>query len=211
MTPSWVAVAFAAIAALLDLAAPAGPAPSGVRRLLRAAPAGALAVALRLAGAPPLPAVALFAVAVADALALDGREPGVGGWTMALLAQLLLAAALFELASPGLLLRQPWRGAEAAVVLAGGLALLVRGRRPRGELAALAPVGIVLLTAAALGAGAQPLPALALPWTAAVALWAATAGAAWWRTASAGLGRAERALRSAAALALAVPLLPPPS
>ncbi len=208
MTPAGVAAGAAVLLAFLDLAAPASGTPPGVRRLLRAAPAGALAVALRLAGAPPPPAAALLAFAVADALALDGREAGVGGWTLTLLAELLLAAAMWELASPGLLVRQPWRAAEALAVLAGGGALLLRGRRPRGEMGALAPAPVLLLAAAALGAGAQPIADLALPFAAAVALWSAATALAWLTGPAEGMGRAQRALRSGAALVLAWPLLP---
>ena len=210
MTGASAAFALAVASALLDLATPTSATPSGVRRLVRALPAGSLAVALRLAGAPPLPALALLAFAVADALALDGREAGVGGWTLTLLAQLLLAAALWELASPGLLPHAPWRGAGALAVAAGGLALIRAGRRPQGEMAALAFVSVGLLAVAATGAGAQPLAAWALPFGAAVALWATATALSWWRGPVAGLARADRALRSGAALAFALPLLPWP-
>ena len=210
MTGAAAAVGLAAAAALLDLAAPASATPSGVRRLVRALPAGALAVALRLAGAPPLPGLALLAFAVADALALDGREAGVGGWTVTLLAQLVLAAALWELASPRLLAHAPWRGAGALAVVAGGLALIRTGRRPRGELAPLALVSVGLLAAAAAAAGAQPLTAWALPFGAAVALWAAVTARAWWSGPGEEPSRADSALRSGAALAFALPLLPWP-
>ncbi len=208
MTAAAAALALAGLAALLDLALPAPAAPSGVRRLLRAAPAGVLAVTLRIAGAPPLPAAALLAFAVADAMALDGRELGVGGWTLTLLGDLLLAAALWELASPALLLRQPWRGVGAAALLAAAV-LLARGdRRLRDELAGLAIVAALLLAAAAAGAGAQPATELAWPFAAGIGLWAAEAAYGWRRGAVAGLGRIARALRSAAAFALAAPLLP---
>ena len=210
MSPAWTAAALAALAAAADLAWSATPRPSAARRLLRAAPAGALAVALRLADAPPLPATALLAFAVADAIAADGREPGLGGWTLSLLALLLLAAALWELASPARLAREPWRLALAVGVLASGAAVVWRRREaPRGELDGLAPVSVLLLGVAAAGAGAQPTPALALPFALAVALSAAAAFAKLGRPATLGLGRLERALRSAAPAALALPLLPP--
>ena len=204
-----VGLALSVLAALLDLAVPAGPAPRGARRLLRALPAGVLAVTLRLAEAPPLPAAALLAFAVADALSLDGGEADVGAWTTTLLAQLLLVAALWELASPALPLREPWRIAPAAAVLAIGVVLLWR-RRPTGPLKALAPLPVLLLAAAAAGASAQGVGVLATFFTAAVGLWSVVAGLEVWRSEPGGLSRRERALRSAAPLALAWPLLPLP-
>lgn len=209
MTAGALGLGLAVLFALLDLAVPAGPSPRGARRLLRALPAGVLAVTLRLADAPPLAAAALLAFAVADALALDGGEAGVGALTTALLARLLLAAAVWELASPALLLREPWRAAEGSAVLVAGAVLLWR-RRPEGPLKALAPLPILLMAAAALGAGAQGFPLLAYAFTAAVGLWSAAAGLELWRAEPAAGSRWERALRSAAPLALAWPLLPLP-
>ena len=209
MNPGAAGLGFAVLSALLDLAVPVGPSPRGARRLLRAFPAGVLAVTLRLADAPPLVAAALLAFAVADALALDGGEAGVGALTTTLLADLMLAAVLWELASPSLLAREPWRTVPGLATLAGGLALLGR-RRPSGPLKALSPLPVLLLAVAALGAAAQGSGALTWSFIAAVGLWSAAASLKLRRSDATGMSRWERGLRSAAPLALAWPLLPIP-
>lgn len=197
----------AVLFALLDLAAPVGAPPGGARRLLRALPAGVLAVTLRLADAPPLLAVALLAFAASDALGLDDADRrGVGAGTTTLLAQLLLVAAVWELAAPALLLRAPWRMGAGLLVLSAGAGVLWR-RPAAGPLKALAPGSALLLAVAAAGAGAQGSVGLTLAFVTAAVLWSVAAGAALWRPGVP--ARWERALRSAAPLALAWPLLPP--
>lgn len=210
MSPAVVGLSLALLFALLDLAAPADPRPRASRRVLGALPAGVLAVTLRLCDAPPLPALALLAFAAADALALDGEEAGAGATAAGLLALLLLAAAVWELAAPALLAAEPWRNIGWVIVLAGGAALL-RRRRPTGPLAPLAPLPAVLLAAAAAAVGAQPEAFLALPFAAALTLWsAASALRSWSGPQPDGLPRLDRALRSAAAVVFTLPLLPLP-
>ena len=128
--------------------------PDWRRTVVKAAAVGALAVAARLADAPPLLALALALSAVGDAaLAIHPTRTLPAGLTAFLLAHVTYVALFIELGTPALLLSQPWRLGGAIFALAAACALL-RLLWPslgalRAAVAAYA-VAIAAMTAAAL-------------------------------------------------------------
>lgn len=207
MTPAQAGVLAAAALALADVALPIRTPVAAWRRLFRAAPAGLLAILSRQADAPALLGLTLFLLAIADAADVE-RDAELGPAELAtrVVALLVAAALALEMAGAGRLAAPaPWLA--AAVSLVGGAALVLRrpGLRagPVGVLAPLPPLGAAVLT---LGAANLP-PHLAVLVVGCGLLVLATGLELSFR---AGLvSRVERALRAAAALALAWPFLRP--
>ncbi len=124
MTPAQTGFAVASVATALYGFLLLPRRPEWRRTTVKAAAVGALAVAARLADAPPLLALALALSAVGDAaLAIDPRRTLPAGLTAFLLAHVTYVALFCELGSPHALLTEPWRlaWAVAALVAAGAL------------------------------------------------------------------------------------------
>lgn len=207
MTPAQAGVLAAAALAAGDVALPLRSPTPGWRRLLRAAPAGLLAVLSRGADAPALLGLSLFLLALADAADVE-RTPEFGAAELATRTVALLVVAAFALEMGGTArLAAPWPWLAGLMVGGAGAALLLR--RP---MLRTGPVG-VLAPLPPLAAGAVALTAVTLP--SHLLLVAVGCGLLILATGvelafrPGAVTRTERALRSLAALALAWPFLRP--
>ena len=109
--------------------------PGTLRTVCKILPILLLAFYAATAGGPALLVLALLLSALGDAfLAYEGDVPLLGGLSSFLLAHVAYIALFLSTADPGLLTLEPWRWLAAVAVIALGLGMALRLRRPVGNL-----------------------------------------------------------------------------